>query len=204
MTTPVYTPKTHRMIVENHYGDHMAEHLGLCLHVAETDGSLYHYFSGTQAPNRKSSTWWVGKSGRIEQYVPGSMTAWAQGEGNGTYNSVETEGHTNEEFTLFQLAGLAFIYRYGHNKWGWLYQIVHTPGHRGLIAHSDGGAAWGGHPCPGDLRSNERATILQVAAGHSVTPHGPHLRQEVRHFKRTHGLPDNEVIGPRVRALLSL
>lgn len=204
MTEAVYTPMVHRMIIPDHYGGHMSEHLGLVLHVAEARGSLHDFFLRTSSPNRKSATWWVAKSGRIEQYVPGSMEAWAQADGNATYNSVETEGYSTEPFTLFQVAGLAFLMRRGHDKWHWPFTQAAKVGQRGLGIHSMGGAAWGGHSCPGTIRANERATILAVAEGRNCVPVDAQLKQEVTHLKTTHGLPHNDVIGPRVRALLGL
>ena len=204
MSEPVYTPTVHRMIIPDHYGGHMSEHLGLVLHVAEANGSLHGYFTRTTSPSRKSATWWVSKAGRIEQYVPGSMEAWAQADGNATYNSVETEGHATESFALFQVAGLAHLMQRGHDKWGWPFHLADKPGHRGLGIHSMGGEAWGGHSCPGTIRARERATILAMAEGRNCEPVDAELKVQVEHFKATHGLPHNAVIGPRVRALLSL
>lgn len=201
----VYEPRIHLMHLTDHDGGVLPHGtIGVILHVAQANGSLHNYFQGTQSPNRKSSTWWVSKSGRIEEYVSPHRKAWAQGAGNAQYNSVETEGYYTEEFTLLQLAGLAFVYRRGRDYFNWPFHVAYRPGVAGLGIHSMGGAPWGGHDCPNLLRSHERDTILTVAEGVNCEPHGKVLRAEVEHFKIAHGLPHNSVIGPRVRELLSL
>jgi N-acetylmuramoyl-L-alanine amidase len=139
----------------------MSAHLGLVLHVQEGNGGLQGWFSTTDA----SSTFWVSKTGRVEQYVDADLTAWAQGAGNSTYNSVETEGYTTEPLSEPQILALSELYRWGHEMYGWPYALSDTVGTRGFAWHGMGGAAWGGHvACPGDLRKAQRQTILALAA----------------------------------------
>lgn len=140
-------------------GGAMSDHLGLILHVQQGNGSLFNRFN-TPA-NQCSSTWWVSKAGTIEQYVDADNIAWAQMAGNRTYNSVETEGFVSEPLTEAQLNALVTIYLFGHNKYGWAVQLADKPGDRGLGDHRMGGIAWGGHPCPGDIRIAQRAEVLR-------------------------------------------
>jgi hypothetical protein len=65
------------------------------------------------------------------------------------------------------------------------YRIANHPGDRGFIIHSAGGAAWGGHSCPGTIRANERANILEIARTGDIPPEPkppvigkPHLREK--------------------------
>lgn len=161
------------MPLTGHDGGPMAHPpLGLVLHVAEGNGSLHDYFQRSVHPNRKSSTWWCGKSGRLEQYLDSQTVPWSQGDGNATYASVETEGYATEPLTDAQVITLAHLYAWGAQVHGWPYAAVDTPGQRGLILHSDGGAAWGGHACPGPIRAAQRADIL------SLTPPSPPVQED--------------------------
>jgi hypothetical protein len=132
--------------------------------VQEGSGSLFNRFDNPAT--EVSSTWWVSQAGTIEQYVDANLIAWGQAAGNGTYNSVETEGWTYTALTEVQINALARLYRWGHDTLGWPYAPADTPGERGYGWHGMGGVAWGNHPnCPGDLRKNARTTILQLASG---------------------------------------
>lgn len=157
--------------VPNH-GGNMAGHNGLVLHVQVGDGSLEGWFSNPAS--QVSSTFWVAKSGTVEQYVDADETAWAQAEGNGTYNSVETEGHPVEPLTTQQIESLAALYRWGHDTFSWPFVVADVPGQSGFGWHGMGGAAWGGHPdCPGDTRKAQMPEILQRAQGAVINPPSP-------------------------------
>lgn len=214
---PIYHPEINFEPVRNHGGP-MREHLGLVLHVQVGLNSLHERFD---TPSTEvSSTWWISKTGVIECYVNEAMEAWAQAEGNATYNSVETEGgwdpvhgrpDPNDPLTLLQCAGLAYLLRLGHTAFDWPYKVVNRVGRRGLIWHGAGGNAWGGHPdCPGDVRKEQRKFIVAMAAAKPITvPQSPKpeyakLRQEVDLLKANHGLPRNGRIGVDVRHLLGL
>jgi hypothetical protein len=156
--------------VSNH-GGAMSAHLGLVLHVQEGNGGLSGWFNNPSSS--ASSTWWVSKTGIVEQYVDADLQAWAQASGNSTYNSVETEGYTTEPLTAQQIDALAALYTWGNRTFGWPYVESNTVGNKGFAWHGMGGAAWGNHPgCPGDLRKNARPTILQKAGG-APTPTPP-------------------------------
>jgi hypothetical protein len=149
--------------VANH-GGAMSAHLGLVLHVQEGNGGLQGWFNNPASG--ASSTWWVSKAGVLEQYVDADATAWAQGAGNATYNSVETEGFVAEPLTGAQESMLAELYAWGAVTYGWPNALAEAPGQRGLGWHGMGGSAWGGHTgCPGDLRKNRRDEILAAAFG---------------------------------------
>jgi hypothetical protein len=175
---PIYTPTIHREHIPDHFGGDMTHHLGLVLHVAQSDAaSLRDYFAGTVAPNRKSATWYVNVHGRIEEYVPRDREAWAQADGNATYHSVETGGYSTTELTLLQVIALAFLMRLENDHYGVPLRVTNRVGGHGLGVHSMGGQAWGGHSCPGSLRANERGTIVAVADARTVEPHGQALRR---------------------------
>ncbi len=149
--------------VQNHSGA-MSAHLGLILHVQQGNGGLSGYFN--DPANQASSTWWVAKTGTLEQYVDADVRAWAQSAGNATYNSVETEGFVAEPLTPPQEATLARLYNWSTSVYGWPNALSEAPGQPGFGWHGEGGSAWGGHVgCPGDVRKPRRQPILDAAFG---------------------------------------
>jgi hypothetical protein len=149
----------------------MSAHLGLILHVQQGNGGLSGWFNNPASG--ASSTWWVSKTGVLEQYVDAELCAWTQGEGNSTYNSVETEGYNNEPLTVEAEATLASLYAWGAGRYMWVNSLAEAPGQPGFGWHGMGGSAWGSHPdCPGDLRKPRRAPILDVAFGGNLSTPG--------------------------------
>jgi len=147
--------------VANH-GGRMSGQLGLVLHVQEGNNSLAGWFNNPVSD--ASSTFWVSKSGALEQYVDCDVCAWAQGSGNTTYQSVETEGYHTEALSAAQLDMLGRLYAWGAGRYGWPNLLAEAPGDDGLGWHGMGGSAWGGHTgCPGDVRKPQRADILARA-----------------------------------------
>lgn len=144
------------------FGGPMSAHLGLILHVQEGNNSPIGWFNNPAAPVA-SSTWWVSKTGAVQQFVDTSNAAYAQGAGNATYNSVESEGFATEPLTVAQIDALATIYAWGMANYGWPLALANAPGQGGLGTHGMGGAAWGNHPgCPGTIRANQRQDILNA------------------------------------------
>jgi hypothetical protein len=139
----------------------MSSHLGLILHVQEGNNSPYGWFSNPESQD--SSTWWVSKTGVTQCFVAPASQAWAQGAGNATYNSVETEGYTTEALTDPQMSALAEIYEWGMATYHWPAALANAPGVPGFGTHAMGGAAWGNHPgCPGNIRANQRQAVLDL------------------------------------------
>ncbi|WP_240804204.1 peptidoglycan recognition family protein [Streptomyces sp. A0592] len=136
---------------------------GLVLHVQEGENSLHDRFSDPAV--RSSAHFWVSQSGEIEQYVSAHDRAWAQGTGNPSWLSVETSGFASRPLTAQQVDAVARIYAWGMAQHGWPLAPAPTPLGRGLGIHSMGGRAWGGHACPGPLRSAQTGEILTAARG---------------------------------------
>ena len=130
--------------------------LGWIPHVQQGNGSLYGWMNGLVKPDRKFPHAWVSKAGRIEQYQTLDRQAWAQSGGNSAYWSVEVEGYTHELYTGAQLLALRRI----HAQLGVDNRLANKPGERGVGTHYMGGAAWGGHSCPGPVRAAQRGSIL--------------------------------------------
>lgn len=175
----------------------MTAHLGLILHVTTNHFSPYGFFSNPN--NGASSTWWVSDSGSLEEYVNPDLRAWAQADGNSTYDSIETSGTPDQPLTAAQVETVAGVYAWGHKTYGWPFKLADTPGETGLGWHGMGGQAWGGHfGCPGDPRKAQRQEILnraqQLAAG-TVT------RPVAAHKDRTLGLHDPLMRGEDVRGV---
>jgi N-acetylmuramoyl-L-alanine amidase len=136
--------------------------IGLVLHVQVGNSSPYGWFNNPAS--QVSSTLWAGKNGEREQYVPSDRRAWAQANGNTSYDSIETEGFPNEALTAAQIETVAQAYADGVRTFGWALAVVDVPGESGLILHSDGGVGWGNHPeCPGTIRGRQRAQIIARA-----------------------------------------
>jgi hypothetical protein len=154
--------------VGNH-GGLMSAHLGLVLHVQQGNNGLSGWFNNPTS--QASSTWWVSKTGALEQYVDADVCAWAQGNGNSTYNSVETEGYDTEALTAAAEDMLAQLYAWGAEVYGWPPICAESPGGAGFGWHGMGGSDWGGHyDCPGSLRKDRRPNILASASGPTPTP----------------------------------
>lgn len=146
--------------------------LGWILHVVVGNGTPYNTFQHAVSPHRRFSHFWVAKNGHVEQYAPCSQKSWAQGAGNTSYWSIETEGFPNEPLSDAQITALAKL----HNWLGAPNQVANKPGARGIGTHYMGGSSWGGHTCPDPggwtgPRSHQRVDILDRAAElrHGVT-----------------------------------
>lgn len=155
-----WMPGVTRIPLERNFvpGDRDAQR-GLVLHVQEGEGSLYERFN---TPGIKTSShFWVSQEGETEQYVSVLDRAWAQVEGNGSWASVETSGFATRSLTEAQVDAVARIYTWGAGSHGWPPAVSEHPDRPGLGVHAMGGAAWGGHACPGTLRSGQRAEIMR-------------------------------------------
>lgn len=146
--------------------------LGWILHVVVGNCSPFGTFEHAPRGNRRFSTLWIGKDGRVEQYAPLQYKPWAQSAGNSTYWAVETEGFPDEPLTDAQIDSLARWHIYSGSP----DQIANEPGQRGIGTHVMGGVDWGNHECPGRIRAGQRQAILdrvaQIRSGNAskVTP----------------------------------
>lgn len=120
----------------------------------------------------------IGMDGHIHQYGPigKGWKAWTQSAGNARYRGAENEDHGNvhNKLTAAQLASLGAFVEVCSRKDGFPIAATDNPnGGKGVIFHSDGGAAWGGHDCPGATRRAQRPQVLAKArairAGQKVT-----------------------------------
>jgi hypothetical protein len=159
LTVPVFSPQPTRWV----------------LHVQAGSGSL-RWFRDLKYPNRKNSHLWISRKGAIEQYVPLNRWSWAQGAGNSGWISVETEGTPDEELTDAQLTELA---RW-HVWCGAADKVTDSVEGQGIGTHSMGGAAWGGHACPGPIRAGQRHEIIRRAiALRKTTPEDDVLKDQI-------------------------
>lgn len=140
----------------------MAQIRGFVPHCQVGNGSLADFFnrSATQA----STHFWISKTGVLEQYVDTDDKAWAEGAGNAYFISSEFEGQVDEPMTSQQLD-------MGGRLIAWTYQNVgqfplavnEHPDGQGITPHYAGGAAWGGHSCPGPLRFQQYPELILAA-----------------------------------------
>lgn len=134
--------------------------LGWVEHVVIGNGDVHDLFEHAPPGNRRFSHLWFAKDGRVRQYQDLAHDSWAQVGGNDSYWSCETEGFPSEPLTDAQLDALARWHVWS----GTADAIATIPGQRGIGTHEMGGAAWGGHACPGPIRAGQRAEILRRAA----------------------------------------
>jgi hypothetical protein len=139
--------------------------LGWVLHVNESNGNLDGFFAGDQQVNPSSvcPNFQVYKDGTVHQHLPLLFSPWCQVDGNATYCAVETEGYATEPLTPQQVTALARLHNAYHTFAGIPDAMAIKPGDRGIGVHSMGGAAWGGHSCPGPIRDGQRVAIIQTA-----------------------------------------
>lgn len=140
-------------------------------------GVVFHTESGFEAgtvdtfmnpANQVSAFFSVGQSGAVTQYLPvgKGYVAWSQKAGNETFRGIEDEDRTHPSIplTAAQLTAFAQIFEACSAFDGFPLQITDSPSGQGLILHSDGGQAWGGHlQCPGPARAAQRPKIVALA-----------------------------------------
>jgi hypothetical protein len=146
----------------------MSANLGLVLHHAVMNGSLYSWFNNPAS--QVSATFWVGRDGTIEQYVDSEVVAWHGMSLNSRYCGVETEGCTTppyaEPMTAQMVQGLATLYAEGARRHGWADALANADGQRGFGYHRMAVST----ACPCDVRLNRRQDILNMAFGAGPTP----------------------------------
>lgn len=166
-----YPQATKRLLTEPSWSDRGGTKIiGFVPHVQVGHNSLHRYFSNRS--NQVSSHLWLSYSGVLEQYMPFSVAAWSQAAGNKAWVTCECEGFPGEKYTDAQINRLAEFFKWGANNFGWKLQITDTPSVGGLGTHVMGGAAWGGHSCPGPLRAGQRIDILRKAQASAPVPTG--------------------------------
>lgn len=141
---------------------------GWILHVNVGNTPVDLFTAGTDKnPYSVTPTIQVYKSateGGVVQFLPLDCQPWCQIDGNFNYGAAETAGFPNEAMTDFQLDALAY-YQAELVKTGLGFNsIADSPGQKGIGTHVMGGAAWGGHTCPGPgPRAGQRTEILRRA-----------------------------------------
>lgn len=145
-------------------GGTLTPNLGLVLHHAVANGSLWNFFNSPSA--QVSAHFWVAKDGRIEQYADSDRVTWHGKSLNSRYCGVETEGCTQgpayaEPMTDAMIDALARIYAEGMRRHGWANAKANADGQKGLGYHRMAVQT----ACPCDVRLNQRDEILRRAGG---------------------------------------
>jgi hypothetical protein len=110
----------------------------------------------------------IGQDGGIHQFGPIGLNweAWAQVEGNRAWYSIEhaDDGKTENPLTDAQITASAQLVEVLSRFAGFPLQVTDSAGVKGYGTHVMGGAAWGGHSCPGPgPRAGQRAAIIALA-----------------------------------------
>lgn len=147
---------------------------GVVLHVNDSPigsyGTSIDWYAAGGGADNVCPTWQVYPDGVAWQLLPASVQPWCQAAGNQWGLAIETGGNHAEPLTPAALAACGAIMRWVHDEWGIPLQITDTPARPGLGTHQMGGAAWGGHPCPGSIRAAQRSDILDIAQGGAMQP----------------------------------
>lgn len=155
--------------ISNNIGGSLGPNLGLILHHAVMNGSLWDFFN--RPASQVSAHFWVAQDGTIEQYVDTSRAAWHAKQLNGRYCGVETEGCTDkynyaEPMSDAMVKSLANLYGEGNKRHGWPNAMANTDGDKGFGFHRMAVQT----ACPCDTRLNRRQDILNRAFGGTPTP----------------------------------
>lgn len=157
----------HRPIRAN-TGGLLGPNLGLVLHHAVMNGSLFGFFGNPAA--QVSAHFWVSRTGVIEQYVSTNVVAWHGRSLNSRYVGVETDGCATppyaEPMTEPMVAALGRLYAEGMRRHGWPAQLANADGQRGFGFHRMAVQT----ACPCDVRLNMRTEILRRAQGGAPAP----------------------------------
>lgn len=149
---------------QSYFGGALTAVRGAVFHVNAGNGDPYNWWTNRTNPHVASAHLQIMKTGQLKQYVPLDRVAWAEVAGNGEWHSVETEGFPTEPLTGPQFDTFARLLAWGHTSpWAWPLQVCDDPAGHGLGTHEMGGAAWGGHACPGPIRAGQRPALLARA-----------------------------------------
>ena len=118
--------------------------------------------------NQVSAFFSIARDGSCHQYVPvgKGLKAWSQAAGNDAWRGIEDEDERNPSIPLTpaQVKTFAQILEACSAFDGFPLQATDNVSDHGLILHSDGGQAWGGHlQCPGSVRAAQRPAIIALA-----------------------------------------
>lgn len=151
---------------------------GLILHVnVSEDGTPVSLFEAgpPSNPDYVTPNVQIYKDGRTAEFLPLDDQPWCQIEGNYHWAAAETAGLPGEPLTDAQVAVLVKLVQAYETRYNVRLSVTDDPNGTGFGTHQMGGAAWGGHACPGTVRAAQRHRILRLAhsQGGSVTTPDP-------------------------------
>lgn len=175
MTRPhLYPHASHRLLPEATTQPTISPR-AIIVHSAAGRGSLYGWWQNPQS-NGLECHFWVSETGKVEQYVPTTVRADANGEANSFAISIETESsvQATERWTAAQAAALVDLI-------DWCCR-VHLIPRRQMSTPVDSGLGWHvmfgapgpwtrarGKTCPGPARIPQfRNEIIPLVAGRAV------------------------------------
>jgi hypothetical protein len=129
-----------------------------------------------------SSHFGIDQQGNIHQFGPigKGWIAWAQIAGNAAWYSIEhaDNGNTENPLTEAQITASAQLVEILSRFAGFPLEVTNSTAGKGYGTHVMGGAAWGGHTCPGPgPRAGQRAEIIArakaIRAAAAPPPAGP-------------------------------
>jgi hypothetical protein len=118
--------------------------------------------------NQVSTHFGIAQDGSVHQFGPigKGWIAWAEVAGNDTWYSIEhaDDGNTENPLTNAQLTASAQLVEVLSRFAGFGLRVTNSVDGTGYGTHVMGGAAWGGHTCPGPgPRAGQRQEIIDMA-----------------------------------------
>lgn len=154
-------------------GPASATMMGVVMHtmVGNLPGTVAHFNDPAPGGNPKaavSAHFGIAQDGSVQQFGPigKGWIAWAQAAGNDAWYSIEHADNRNTEdpLTEAQLTASAQIVEVLSRFAGFPLQVTDSVDVKGYGIHVMGGAAWGGHTCPGPgPRAGQRYEIIRRA-----------------------------------------
>jgi hypothetical protein len=154
-------------------GSSSAAMMGVVMHtmVGNLPGTVAHFNDPAPGGNPAaavSAHFGIAQDGSVHQFGPigKGWIAWAEEAGNDAWYSIEhaDNGDTENQLTGAQLTASAQIVEVLSRFAGFPLQVTDSTDVKGYGTHVMGGAAWGGHTCPGPgPRAGQRQEIIRRA-----------------------------------------
>jgi hypothetical protein len=139
--------------------------IGVAVHVnvsgPTSNGTSTEYFRDN--PGQVLPNFQVYRDGKIVQFTPLEWQSWCQVAGNFTFGAIECGGDPDMPYTDQQIDSIGYVLAAYHSHFGVPLVITDSPYEPGIGTHQMGGAAWGGHACPGVIRAGERPALISAA-----------------------------------------
>lgn len=158
----LFMPNTRKHIIPgiDHGRLSAVEFVVIHINVGTTQGTFDWWAKGGRGDHEADGAQvQVSKDGTCYQTMALNLKAWHAGDANGESIGVEHEGRPGDHFPHVQLHASA-------NRVAWIHhecKLGRPHLNKTVFAHAHGGAAWGGHDCPGPWPWTEYMKLCMAA-----------------------------------------